>query len=165
VNSGFTWPYQLGALCCRQSRSWRGRCAAPKKRSAAKRPSSSSVVSLLVLKFAWFLFICPVLEALWSPVSGIQEGRCVQSTTAKALSQINTLSPPGRRPGFVSCSRPPQGARGGRAQGRGWTWGTTRGRARPPRGLFGERGLGRGGGVALRTSEVLFRMRQLPGDD
>jgi hypothetical protein len=39
----------------------------------------------------------------------------------------------------------PRGARGARARGRGWAWGTTRGRARPPRGLFGERGLGRGG--------------------
>jgi hypothetical protein len=55
---------------------------------------------------------------------------------------------------FVSCSRPPQGARGrGSAQGWGWAWGTTtgatRGRARPTRGLFGERGLGWGGGGGL----------------
>jgi hypothetical protein len=52
---------------------------------------------------------------------------------------------PAGRCGFVSCSQPPQGARGGRAQGRGWAWGTTRGRTRPPRALFGERCLGRGG--------------------
>jgi hypothetical protein len=58
-------------------------------------------------------------------------------------------------PGFVSCSRlpnTPQGARGGRARGRGWAWGTPRGPVRPPRGLFGERGLGRGGGGGSRLN-------------
>jgi hypothetical protein len=70
------------------------------------------------------------------------------------------------RRALASCIFPaPQGARGARARGRGWAWGTTRGAARPQLGLgpralggtrdsglggafraFGERGLGRGGG-------------------
>jgi hypothetical protein len=140
------WHYSGGSLKNQRNCTgeYRGRCAAQKKRSATKKPSSSSVVSLLVLKFARFLFICPVLETPWSSISEIQEGPCVQSTIAQGgPSTNNTLFP--ASPGFVSCSRHPQGARGGRAQGRGWAWGTTRGRARPPRGLFGERGLGRGG--------------------
>ena len=144
VKSGFKWPYQLVALCWRWFVSYRGRCATLKKRSVTKSPSSSSVVSLLVLKFARFLFICPVLESLWSPISEIQEGPCVQSTIAQGSFTINTSFP--GLPWLFVFFPAPQGARGGGPRGWGLAWGATWGRTHPSRGLFGEMGLGRGGG-------------------
>jgi hypothetical protein len=99
----------------------RGRSAAPKKRAVTKKPPSSSVVSLVVLKFARFLFICPVLEALWGLVSEIHEGLCVQSTIAQGSSLII----PFPRPPLALCLAHglPKAPAGGRAQGRGWDWG------------------------------------------
>jgi hypothetical protein len=110
-------------------------------------------------------------NSLWSLVSEIQDdGSRVQSTIAQGLFITARRSP--ATPGVVSCvlclvvlfpaphspaggprapqpPRRPRGARRGArsAQGRGWAWGTARGRARPPRGLFGGRGLGRGRGL------------------
>jgi hypothetical protein len=129
--------------------SYRGRCAAQKKRSATKKQPSPSAISRspLVLKFARFLFICPVLETLWSPISEIQEGPCAQSTIAQGPFTNNKYSRPAGA-GFVSCSRLPEAPAGGarRAGDRLGAWGTTRGRTRRPQGLFGGAGLGRGGG-------------------
>ena len=145
VKSGFKWPYQLVALCWRQSRLWRGRCAALKKRSVTKSPSSSSVVSLLVLKFARFLFISPVLESLWSPISEIQEGPCVQSTIAQGFFTNKYSRPAGA--GFVSCSRPPKAPAGG-ARGAGDWLDVPPGGAPAPLGAFSGKWAWAGGGTS-----------------
>ena len=144
VKSGFKWPYQLVALCWRWFVSYRGRCATLKKRSVTKSPSSSSVVSLLVLKFARFLFSCPVLESLWSPISEIQEGPCVQSTIAQGFFTNKYSRPAGA--GFVSCSRPPKAPAGG-ARGAGDWLGVSPGGAPAPLGAFSGKWAWAGGGL------------------
>jgi hypothetical protein len=105
-----------------------------------------------------FLLSRRSLALFWTPAGararalGLAASHQRSGSPKQGPSLINTLSP--ASPGVVSCSRPPQGARGGRSQGRGWARGTTRGRARPPRGLFGGRGLGRGGGGVNRASRL-----------
>jgi hypothetical protein len=122
--------------------------------SATQRPSSSSVVSLLVLKFARFLFICPVFEALWSPVSEIQEGPYVQPEHDRPGLFTNNTSFPGLPWRCVFSRLPkPQGARGGGARaGPGMDLGYYQG-PRPPRplGAFSGKGAWAGGGLIALT--------------
>jgi hypothetical protein len=84
---------QLGALCWRQSRSWLGRCAALKKRTETKRPSSSSAGHPGAIISAQSPFVCPVLDP--GERSCLSEKRIInaQALPSKALSLINT---PGR---------------------------------------------------------------------
>jgi hypothetical protein len=98
----------------------------------------SSVVSLLVLKFARFLFIFVLFSKLCGvPSVRSKKGLVFRARSLKVLSLINT---PGR-PALALCLVP-----GPPRRPRGLAWGATWGSACPPRGLFGEMGLGRGGG-------------------
>jgi hypothetical protein len=121
--------------CWRQSRLCRGvegavPCAVQKKRAVTKKPPSSSAVSLLVLKIARFLFICPCPR---SPVESRLRSNNRQSlriTTAQGgleLEQSDLLPPPWCCVLLPASPRRPRGRRAGPGMGLGYCQG-----ARPP---------------------------------